>query len=411
MANELSYKRINYLIPDIWEAALYFLEYSFGMPGAVTFFGDQTGMAPRDVSEYVEPSITTNLGELQDLTPTLLTRRLKNQIIPKENGVQYLITDRRRETDNENIIADAGKFIGYTMGKQLELDLLTDMQSFSGGLIDKSGAALTWADIYKARARLAGTAVPAPYTLVLSEYQWLDLASAANIAATGIATSSQPVLKIRDDIQSKYYQGSLGDIDIFISGLVPVSSNNAIGGMFNRQAIALDMRRGLRIEPFRDPSLRSMELNASMIYGHGVWRSEFGVMVKSQGTAPGSAVTVNSTLAIAGTSDANSPTNGTNIKFSFMVTNTGAVTATGILVTFTIDTHFTPFVSDSENMGTYDSVAKTWSGFDLAPGQTAVINLTYTGTTGSSKTFVGALTSATPTLSATPSATVTVTVS
>jgi hypothetical protein len=49
--------------------------------------------------------------------------------------------------------------------------------------------------------------------------------------------------------------------------------------MFARQAIALDIRRPFRIEPERDASRRGIELNASMIFGAGLWRPTFGVQV------------------------------------------------------------------------------------------------------------------------------------
>jgi hypothetical protein len=50
---------------------------------------------------------------------------------------------------------------------------------------------LTWALIYEARARLRANNIPGPYSVVLHEYQWLDLAEAANLAAI---TNANPLM-------------------------------------------------------------------------------------------------------------------------------------------------------------------------------------------------------------------------
>lgn len=410
MANETTYSRIRHLLPEIWEATLYYMRYGFVMQNAVRVFSDQRGWQNRNVSEYVEGAVQTNLDELEDLTPTLLERELLNQLRVKENGKQILLTDRRIATDDADVVADAGSALGYELGKQVEIDLLGQFANLTGGIVDKSNSPLTWLDIYGARARLAAAAVPAPYNLVLHEWQWLDLATAANIAAVGTTATSQPQLRVRDDIQSRYYMASLGDIDIYVTGLATINGDgDVIGAMFNRNAIALDWRRGLFIEPFRDPSLRATELNGTMWYANGVWRPKFGVQIKSDATAYGSTVSQTSTLTVTGTADDLSATSGQDVTFTFTITNSGSVVATDILVTFTVDSDFT-YVSDSPNMGSYNSTTKVWTGFELAPGQTAVMTMVYD--IAGAGAMVCTVTSATPTPSpATPAATVTLTYS
>lgn len=55
---------------------------------------------------------------------------------------------------------------------------------------------------------------------------------------------------------------------------------------FNPQAFALDMRRGIRIEPDRLPDYRATTLNLSSIYGAGTWRPTYGIPMVSDATAP-----------------------------------------------------------------------------------------------------------------------------
>lgn len=64
------------------------------------------------------------------------------------------------------------------------------------------------------------------------------------------------------------------------------ASAKAKGGFFRRDSFALDMRRGLRIEPDRDASARLSELNATMVYAYGGWRLARGVTMNYDATAP-----------------------------------------------------------------------------------------------------------------------------
>lgn len=395
MANETRLSQISQFVPEIWEGALMYAKFNFVMPSLATLFTAR-GWAARDVTEYKEGTIDTDLGELEDLTPKLMERVLLARLQPKEHGVQYLITDRRLETDTENVMFDAAEKIGYEMGKQMEKDLLADIANFTGGSVGTANSALTWADLYNGRARLAAAGVPGPYVVVLHEWQWLDLATAANIAAlTATAAGAAAPLSVRNDIQSRYYVASMGDMNIFVSGLVPIDGNaDATGGIFNRQALALDLRRGLRVEPERDASLRATELNATVVYAHGIWRPSYGVKIISDATAAGSDITTNSDLAISGFADDTTASSGQDVTLTFVVSNVGTQHATGVEVTVTVPAGAT-FVSDSESQGSYNSSTGVWSAGSIAVGQTAILRVVYDVTaTGD---FVGTISAVTPT--------------
>ena len=281
MANETTYALISSLLPDVYEAALMYAQESFIMPQLVTAYTDQTGMQDRKVSEYAAGTVATGLGETTDLATQAFTRSLLATLTPAEIGTQFIVTDRRVDSDDVDILADLAQHIGYTIFRQIEEDLVSHFDSFTGGTVGTGGAALTWADVYAARARLAAANVPPPYNLVLAEYQYYDLATAANIAAI---TSAAP-LRVRDDIQSRYYVASVGDVDIYTTSVIS-AGGTVYGGMFNRGALALDIRRAMRIELQRDASLRATEVNATAIYAHGLRRPAFGISVVSDGTAP-----------------------------------------------------------------------------------------------------------------------------
>lgn len=63
-------------------------------------------------------------------------------------------------------------------------------------------------------------------------------------------------------------------------------SNYANSAIYSRDALAFDLRRGIRIEPQRDASRRGVELNATAVYAAGEWRHDRGVVLRSDASAP-----------------------------------------------------------------------------------------------------------------------------
>ena len=67
---------------------------------------------------------------------------------------------------------------------------------------------------------------------------------------------------------------------------VPQNYDDAVGGMWSRDGIAMDIRTQPYIEPERDASRRGTELNLSATYGHGVWRPTFGIKLIFDNAVP-----------------------------------------------------------------------------------------------------------------------------
>jgi hypothetical protein len=68
------------------------------------------------------------------------------------------------------------------------------------------------------------------------------------------------------------------------TAVVGVESNYTAAGLYTQDAIALDMRRGFRLELDRDASHRATELVATMIYAHSPWRASRGVQILADTT-------------------------------------------------------------------------------------------------------------------------------
>ena len=68
----------------------------------------------------------------------------------------------------------------------------------------------------------------------------------------------------------------------------PNASDDFTGGVFPREALAIDWRRAIRVMPQRDESRGGggTEFNMSAIYAHGIWRPTRGVQMVFDATAP-----------------------------------------------------------------------------------------------------------------------------
>lgn len=382
MAGESTYVRISHLLPVIWEQTLWFMKDRFVMANLVKLFGDTTTWVDREVDEYMDDSeaVQDSLAETDDLTAIELIRELKSKLSPKEIGKQYKLYDRRMESE-ASLMARAVQGLGYSLGKKVERDLMSNLANLQGGSYGSASNRMALDLLYWGRTKLEGANVVGPYYTVLHPYQYRDLFK----QMTNLANASP--LEIQNTFQRQYYVTQIADFQIVVSPNVPrvmttgakysvdlggatggtynlvvngqvtadiaynaveaaittalealsnvgvgdivvdtdaptddvdltmanllinqqpkidIISKNLTGyttiprvykvndgagyfagGMWSREALALDIRRGLRIEPDRDPSGRYTELNATMGYAHGLWHGEKGVCLKSQAT-------------------------------------------------------------------------------------------------------------------------------
>lgn len=107
---------------------------------------------------------------------------------------------------------------------------------------------------------------------------WVEIGKpSTSVVASDAANQAMRDYFVANLVNAQWYQHALIAID---------TSDDAVSGVFNRQALALDMRRAPRLEPERDASKRAWELNISAGYAVGVRRSTYGVAMTADATAP-----------------------------------------------------------------------------------------------------------------------------
>lgn len=276
-------------VNPVFEDALFIARDNNVMLGAVTQFNDRQGLGLRQNSQYGTATINT-IGETDDLTSQTFTPASIATITPTEAGAQFFVTDSRVESDPFGVRTDAATELGMATTSKIEQDLIHQFTSFTGGSVLSPGTAPTWANIQGLLALLRAQRAPFPYACVMHPYHWTSLGSAAAVGAT---VTNAP--NFQDAVMQKYYVGSMGPVDFFITSNVESSGGTVVGatgagtaviGMFSQQALAIDWRRPPRLEPERDASRRGLELNISTVYGVAAWRPLFGAYAYAAATKP-----------------------------------------------------------------------------------------------------------------------------
>lgn len=273
---------ISSFINTVFEAAILVARDNNVMTGLVRTFGDRTGVAVRQNSQYSGATIN-QIAETDDLVGQAFTPSSIATLTPAEYGAQYFLTDTRVESDPFTVRNDAAMDLGEALSTNIDVNLMSSFTSFTGGSLGASGSAITWSYVYAMEARLRNQKAPYPYFFVCHPYQWNVLKKASVVAGTRTNASENFMDQMR---QSMFFVHQEGGILMYVSSNVYTSGTDAVAGLFSRDALGYDVRRAPRIEPERDASRRGIELNLSMLYGYGVWRPLFGIQGTFDATAP-----------------------------------------------------------------------------------------------------------------------------
>jgi hypothetical protein len=266
------YEDIKTLVANVYELALLTAQEGNVIAQLSTVFNDNQGLAPRIYGEYSGGTFASIAGTV-DMSAQTFSASAGGTITPSTYGQQISLTVNRIKSDPAGAQRDAGQYLGETAAAHIDTNLAGLLDDFTGGTAGTAGGTLTWANIFYAQAILRGNKVYGRYSVVLHPLQWYYLTS----ASSGVPTLMQSE-DIKNRFMSGFYQASLDNMDFFVDA--NIAAGTAYGGMFAKPAIALDMRQPFTINPQWDASYAGVgawELNASMVYGFGVYRPTYGV--------------------------------------------------------------------------------------------------------------------------------------
>jgi hypothetical protein len=276
------YVDISSLLNDIYEDAVFTLRHQNLLVRTVRVFNDTTGMHVRKNSQYGAAN-PREVAETEDVSATKFDRTLLSTLTPKIYADQILISDERENSDDHDVDTDAAIELGAAFAEDVDSAIAGDFASLTGGTIGSAGSTILWPQLIRARGLMQGLKIPGPYWCALHPYQWAHLVESA-LTNNAISNAQQ----FTDNLIQAYFVSTLlAGVTFVISGNITIDgSGDAIGAMYSASALAYDERTPFALEPQRDASRRSWEINANLRYAHGVWLPNRGIQLVGDASTP-----------------------------------------------------------------------------------------------------------------------------
>ena len=278
MANETTSTTLSELYENITQEAIFTFQETSVMRPLVTLYPIVGSGKTVEIPVY--PAITASaVNEATDLTNTAVTPTSAT-ITASEVGVMTTLTDLARDSASRNVGADIGKLFGEAIAKKVDTDLATLLDSFTTTLDSAGGVELTADKLFQAQAILRSLNVPAPYYGVFSPKAVFNLKK--TLTSAGYNTSAYALSDIGNEALTNGYVGRVAGIDIFENANIAINANDdSAGGVFHPISLGLALKEDFKVETQRDASLRGTEIVASICYGTGVIKNNYGVRVIS----------------------------------------------------------------------------------------------------------------------------------
>ena len=278
MASETTSSTLSELFTNITQEAIFtFQETSVMRPLVTTYPISGSG---KTIEVPVYPTISASaVNEASDLSNTAVNPTSAT-ITASEVGVMTTLTDLARDSASRNVGADIGKLFGEAIAKKVDTDLATLLDSFTTTLDSAGGVELTADKLFQAQAILRSLNVPAPYYGVFSPKAVFNLKK--TLTAAGYNTNANAISDIGNEALTNGYVGRVAGIDIFENANIAINANDdSAGGVFHPISLGLALKEDFKVETQRDASLRGTEIVASICYGTGVIKNNYGVRVIS----------------------------------------------------------------------------------------------------------------------------------
>lgn len=188
-----------------------------------------------------------------------------------EVGVQSVVTDIAM-MGSGNAAVEVGRVLGNAMARKLDQDLIALFDGFSTSL-GATTTELTADALFQAAATLKANKAMGRMIGVFHPYQTYNLKK--SLTAAGVNPNGGD---LQNQAMREGFVGRIAGIDIYETANITVDgSGDAKGAIFTPEALALCMKRDIKIETERDASLRAYEFNATAVYGVGELEDTFGV--------------------------------------------------------------------------------------------------------------------------------------
>jgi len=277
MADETTSSTLSELYTEIIQEAIFTFQETSVMRPLVTSY-NISGQG-KQIAVPVYPAISAAaVAEATDLSNTAVNPT-EATITASEVGVMTTLTDLGRDSASRNVAADIGKLFGDAIADKVDTDLSALFASFaSGNDLGAAGTELTADLLLKAEATLRALNVPRPYYGVFNPKAMFNLKK--SLTNAGYSTGANALGMTGNEILKSGYVGTVFGIDLFENSNISIDVNDdAVGGVFHPASLGLAMKQDFKIETQRDASLRATEIVATVTYGTGVVKDDYGCQV------------------------------------------------------------------------------------------------------------------------------------
>lgn len=181
----------------------------------------------------------------------------------------------------DDLMSVAGQLIGQSIVTREDLDLCTLFASFTqnegGANVD-----IVPADLFAAYNYLRTQKAPLPYSLVLYPGHVWSAVGLINIFSN-VADANHYTYaagggpgSVGEDFMRNGFAGKIFGFDLYTDANIAVSSNNASGGAFHRQAIKYVPKRDFRIDVLQSGPEVGWQVTGTQMWGEAVLKNNFG---------------------------------------------------------------------------------------------------------------------------------------
>lgn len=267
MANEITGSTTSTLYANIVQAAQYVMNERAVIRPLVRNV-NMVGTSGLTAQIPVFPTIASaSIGDGTALSNTSYTT-LSKTITCAEAGVMVTLTDLARDAATEDLAAALGKQMGNSLAEKIDTDLANLFSTFSDQL-GGSGTELTADLIFQAASVLRSNKASGPYYGVFHPKQMFNLKKQLTNAGANVINHN--ISDVGNAALREGIVGSIAGVTLIESTVIAEndSAGNQVGGVFNSDALAYVLKRDIRIENIRVPSVRGEEWVASVAYGVG----------------------------------------------------------------------------------------------------------------------------------------------
>jgi hypothetical protein len=261
----------------------YTMEYNSPCANTVTKFtlgqGEKQVTVPKvgqmtalDLTDGVDIVNSEDIG----MTTTDLT--------PSEVGLKVILTDKLLRQENESVFTICGKQVGDAMTRKREKDIIALYSGFSN-TAGAAGKSMSYANFAGCVALIHKLEAPNPICCVEHPYAVFYLSN--DIQKVGSYPMPQGYSA---ELMKDFFKLNINSIPVFeTANIVPDSSDDAVGAIYSKDALALVESLAPRTEKERDASLRAWELVMVSDYGCYELDDGYGVKMTYDAAAPSTA--------------------------------------------------------------------------------------------------------------------------